>query len=157
MGKIEQIFKKIEDIFNSKHGYIYAYGIVLILCFFIMLGQNFRLEAGNDDVYHTKAVENFGSAYKFMIAQYENTNGRYFTSLVMSFVMDKNIWLWRILNTFVLFGLIYYSFKNIRLFYNFDNKKNLILFFAIFSMFALFKNDIINWSVTWVTGSFNYL
>lgn len=157
MDKIEKFFEKIENIFNSKYGNIYAYGIVLILCFFIMLGQNFRLEAGNDDVYHTKAVENFGSAYKFMIAQYENTNGRYFTSLVMSFVMDKNIWLWRILNTFVLFGLIYYSFKNIRLFYNFDNKKNLILFFAIFSMFALFKNDIINWSVTWVTGSFNYL
>ncbi len=157
MGKIEKFFEKIENIFNSKHGYIYAYGIIFILCFFIMLGQNFRIEINNDDVYYMQVLKEHGSAYNFMKYSYNNINGRFFTALVMAYVMDKDIWLWRILNTFVLFGLIYYSFKNIQLFYDFDNKKKLILFFAVFSMFALFKNDIINWSVTWVTGSFNYL
>ena len=157
MGKIEKFFEKIENIFNSKYGNIYAYGIVLILCFFIMLGQNFRLETVDDDVYHTKAVEKFGSAYKFMIAQYENTNGRYFTSLVMSFVMDKNIWLWRILNAFVLFGLIYFLNNIIRIIYHTDKKANIITLFGIFASIALLSTGIWTQSITWVTGSFNYL
>lgn len=157
MEKVEQVFKKIENISNSKYGNIYVYGIIFILCFIIMSGQNFRLEAGNDDLYHTKVVEKFGSAYNFMVKQYTNTNGRYFTSIVMSFVMDKNIWLWRILNTIMLSLLFIYSAKIIQSIYNLSKEKFYIFLFASFSLIALLPKGIWDWSVTWVTGSFNYL
>lgn len=157
MENLEKIFNKIDNLFNSKYGNLYAYGIIFILCFFIMAGQNFRLEAGNDDLYHTQVVEKFGSAFNFMISQYENWNSRYFTSLVMAFVMDKNIWLWRILNSFVLFGLIYYINKIIVAGFHINKKVSIITFFAVFSAVALLSSGIWTQSTTWVTGSFNYL
>lgn len=156
MRKIEKFFEKIENIFSSKYGNIYAYGIVLILCFFIMLGQNLRTEP-HDDIVHSNAVKQFGNAFNFMISQYENVNGRYFTSLVMAFVMDKNIWLWRVLNSIVLFGLIYYIYKLFSSIYNKKDKVFRIAFFGIFATFALLSSGIWTQSITWVTGSFNYL
>lgn len=157
MGKVEQVFKKIENIFNSKYGTAYAYGIIFILCFFIMVGQNFRIEINNDDVYYMQVLKEHGSAYNFMKYSYNNINGRYFTALVMAYVMDKDILLWRILNTLILFSLIYYSFQILKTIYKLDKSRSIMVFFCVFTAFALFKNDIINWSITWVTGSFNYL
>ena len=74
--------KKIENIFNSKYGYAAAYTMVFIICFFIMLGQNFKLEAGNDDLYHTQVIKEFGSIYNFLTAQYNYTNGKYYLVLL---------------------------------------------------------------------------
>ena len=157
MENLEKIFNKIDNLFNSKYGNLYAYGIIFILCFFIMAGQNFRLEAGNDDLYHKQVVEKFGSAFNFMISQYENWNSRYFTSLVMAFVMDKNIWLWRILNTVMLCLLFIYSAKIVQCIYKLNSQKFYIILFGFFSIFALLPSGIWYWSVNWVTGSFNYL
>ena len=149
--------KKIENIFNSKYGYAAAYTMVFIICFFIMLGQNFKLEAGNDDLYHTQVIKEFGSIYNFLTAQYNYTNGRYFTSIVMSFVMDKNIWLWRILNTIMLSLLFIYSAKIIQCFYKLNKEKFYIILFGFIALISLLPKGIWDWSITWVTGSFNYL
>ncbi len=154
---MQKIFEKIENIFNSKYGNLYGYGIIFILCFLIMAGQNFRLEIGNDDLYYTKVVQKFGSAYNAMIDQYKNWNSRYFTSFVMAYVMDKNIWLWRILNTSVLFAFFIFSAKIIKVIYNLDIKKYTVTAFLIFASFALLSTGIWTSSITWVTGSFNYL
>lgn len=61
-----------------------------------------------------------------MLNQYEYTNSRYFTSFIMAYVMDKNIWLWRILNSIVLFIFIIYSAKIMKVIYNLDIKKYII-------------------------------
>ncbi len=84
-----------------------------------MTGQNFRLVPGNDDIVHTILIDKYGSALNFMIEQYKVWNSRYFTSLIMAYIMDKNVWLWRILNTFALFLLFVYSANIIKALYNF--------------------------------------
>ena len=91
-------FKKYIDLFTGRQ-YL-AYGFLFLLCFLIMTGQNFRLVPGNDDIVHTILIDKYGSALNFMIEQYKVWNSRYFTSLIMAYIMDKNVWLWRILNTF---------------------------------------------------------
>lgn len=154
---MKTFLEKIENIFNSKYGQLYIYGIVLFLCFFIMSQQNFKTGV-NDDVFHRNAVENFGSAWNFMIDQYKSWNPRYFTSLAMAYIMDKNIWLWRILNSIVLFCLFYYLNNIIKSVYNIDNKNiSNLIFIGIFTAFSLLPLGMYSQSITWVTGSFNYL
>lgn len=106
---MKKTYRKIKNIFNNKYGIIYAYSIIFILCFFIIAGQNIRTNP-YDDILHSQAVQKFDSAWNFMLNQYEYTNSRYFTSFIMAYVMDKNIWLWRILNSIVLFIFIIYIY-----------------------------------------------
>ena len=89
---MQKLFKKISEISKNRYFNLYVYVFLFIICFLLIVGQNYRLETGNDDVYHTKVVEQFGSSLNFMLDQYKNWNSRYFTSLIMAFVMDKNIW-----------------------------------------------------------------
>lgn len=153
---MKKTYIKIKNIFNNKYGIIYAYSIIFILCFFIIAGQNIRTNP-YDDILHSQAVQKFDSAWNFMLNQYEYTNSRYFTSFIMAYVMDKNIWLWRILTSIVLFIFIIYSAKIMKVIYNLDIKKYIILLFGIFTSFALLSSGIWTQSITWVTGSFNYL
>lgn len=111
-------FKKYIDLFTGRQ-YL-AYGFLFLLCFLIMTGQNFRLVPGNDDIVHTILIDKYGSALNFMIEQYKVWNSRYFTSLIMAYIMDKNVWLWRILNTFALFLLFVYSANIIKALYRLD-------------------------------------
>lgn len=150
-------YKKIENIFNIKYINLYVYYIILILCFFIFVGQNFRLDPWTDDVAHTAAAKFYGSSWNFMIDQYNIWNSRYFTSFVMAFVMDKNIWLWRILNSLVLFLFFLYTSKLIYAVHKNIQFSASIIFLFIFSTFCLIPKDVLCWSVTWPTGSFNYL
>lgn len=155
--KIFDIFyDKILEISNNKNIVFYIYILLFIVCFLLIAGQNIRLNS-LDDIVHSEAVTKYGSAYNFMIDQYNNWNSRYATSLIMSFVMDKNIWLWRILNAFVLFALIIYLSKIIKVIYKLDDKKYALVLLFIFSSTALLSSGIWTQSVTWVTGSFNYL
>ncbi len=148
-------FKKYIDLFTGRQ-YL-AYGFLFLLCFLIMTGQNFRLVHGNDDIVHTILIDKYGSALNFMIEQYKVWNSRYFTSLIMAYIMDKNVWLWRILNTFALFLLFVYSANIIKALYRLDIQKYIIVLYGIFASFALLSSGIWRWSITWATGSFNYL
>ncbi len=148
-------FKKYIDLFTGRQ-YL-AYGFLFLLCFLIMTGQNFRLVPGNDDIVHTILIDKYGSALNFMIEQYKVWNSRYFTSLIMAYIMDKNVWLWRILNTFALFLLFVYSANIIKALYRLDIQKYIIVLYGIFASFALLSSGIWRWSITWATGSFNYL
>ncbi|MDE7315411.1 MAG: hypothetical protein K2N11_06880, partial [Mucispirillum sp.] len=154
---MERYFKKILDTINNKNLNIYTYFFIFIISFLIIVGQDYRLVEGNDDVFHTSLIEKFGSSWNFMIEQYKGWNSRYFTSLAMAYIMDKNIWLWRVLNTFVLFALIIYSSKIIKILYNLDIKKNTVVLLGMFASFSLLSQGIWTQSITWVTGSFNYL
>ncbi len=147
---------KLQCIYNSKYFNYYIYTGLFLICFFVMAGQNFRLYDG-DDVNHINAVKKFGSAYNFMIQQYNEWNSRYFTSIVMAYIMDKNIWLWRILNSIVLFGLLYYIINIIKIIYKPLKIQFLILVLMVLSTYGLLSSGIHTQSVTWVTGSFNYL
>lgn len=151
-----KVMIKLKEVYNSKYFNYYIYGLLFLICFLVMAGQNFRLYDG-DDVNHMGAVKRFGSAYEFMKAQYNNTNGRYFTSIIMVYVMDKNIWLWRILNSIVLFGLLYYVINIIKIIYKPVKIEFLIIALMVLSTYGLFSSGIHTQSVTWVTGSFNYL
>lgn len=154
---MERYFKKILDTINNKNLNIYTYFFIFIISFLIIVGQDYRLVEGNDDVVHTSLIEKFGSSWNFMIEQYKGWNSRYFTSLAMAYIMDKNIWLWRVLNTFVLFALIIYSSKIIKILYNLDIKKYTVVLLGMFASFSLLSTRIWTQSIIWVTGSFNYL
>lgn len=132
-------------------------GFIFLLCFFIMIGQDYRLYPGNDDVFYIKAVKECGSALQFMIWEYERWNCRYFTYFAVGLVMGKNIWLWRILNTFVLFVMVVYTSGIFKSLYHFGIKKNVVILFGVFASFALLSSGVLTQGVTWVTGSFNYL
>lgn len=149
---------KISKLLENKKLYLYTCIFIFIICFLIMAGQDFRLTEGNDDVVYTQSVKQYGSAYNFMVLTYNNWNPRYFTNLSMSFVMDKNIYLWRVLNSIILFGLIFYLSKIINILYNIIiiPRKTIILL-ATFATVALIPASIVTQSITWVTGSFNYL
>lgn len=151
-----KVMVKLKEVYNSKYFNYYIYGLLFLICFLVMVGQNLRPYDG-DDMYHMKVVEKFGSAYNFMIQQYNEWNSRYFTSIIMAYVMDKNIWLWRILNSIVLFGLLYYIINIIKTIYKPLKIEFLILVLMVLSTFGLFSSGIHTQSVTWVTGSFNYL
>ena len=153
---MRSLLKKLLETGNNKKNNLYIYIFLFIMCFLLIAGQNIRTTP-YDDIYHSQAVQKFGSAWNFMIEQYKNWNSRYFTSLIMAFVMDKNIWLWRILNTIVLFTFIIYSSKIIQAVYKLDIKTYIIILVGMFASFALLSSGIWTQSITWVTGSFNYL
>lgn len=149
-------YKKLTEISKNKSIILYTYFFLFIICFLLIAGQNIRTNP-HDDILHSEAIQKFGSSWNFMLDQYKNWNSRYFTSFIMAYIMDKNIWLWRILNSIILFALIIYSSKIIQTMYNLDIKKYIILLFGIFASFALLSSGIWTQSITWVTGSFNYL
>lgn len=155
--KIKYILDKVNNIFTGRYGYLLVSVTVFIICFLVMGRENYRLHEGNDDVWYTQVLQQFGSSWNFMQEAYKGLNGRYLTAFVMAFVMDKNIWLWRILNTIVLFLFFIYSAKVIYvLFKQSKYYLNILIIFAV-SAFFLLPYNIIHWSATWVTGSFNYL
>ncbi len=153
---MQKLSEKLSKISNNKNIKLYVNFFLFIICLLLIIGQNIRINP-HDDILHSQAVQKFGSAWNFMLDQYTNWNSRYFTSLIMAYIMDKNIWLWRILNTVVLFVFIIYSAKIIQVIYNLDIKKYIILLLGIFASFALLSSGIWTQSITWVTGSFNYL
>ncbi len=147
----------MEEIFNRKNIQIYAYIILFILSFLLIAGQDYRLWSGDDDVFHTQMVEMYGSPVKAMTQIYKEWNGRYATFFIKAYVMDKNVWLWRMLNAFVLFALFIYSSKIIKILYNLDIKKYIITSFGMFAFLALLHTSVWRYSITWATGSFSYL
>lgn len=153
---MQKLLEKITEISKNKYFNLYVYVFLFVICFSLIAGQNIRINP-HDDILHSQAVQKFGSAWNFMLDQYKNWNSRYFTSLIMAYVMDKNIWLWRVLSSIVLFMFIIYSAKIIKVIYNLDIKKYIILLLGIFASFALLSSGIWTQSITWVTGSFNYL
>lgn len=153
---MHNFLKKLSEAGNNKNIILYIYFFLFIICFSLIAGQNIRTNP-HDDILHSQAIQKFGSSWNFMLDQYKNWNSRYFTSLVMAYVMDKNIWLWRILNSIALFVFIIYSSKIISVIYNLDIKKYIILLLGVFASFTLLSSGIWTQSVTWVTGSFNYL
>lgn len=155
--KLKSTLDKVNSIFTGRYGYLLVSVLTFIICFLVMQHENYRLHEGNDDVWYTQVMQQFGSSWNFMQEAYKGLNGRYLTAFIMSFVMDKNIWLWRILNTIVLFLFFIYSAKVVyALFRQSKYYLNILIIFAVSSFFLLPYN-IIHWSATWVTGSFNYL
>lgn len=154
---MNNIIKNLKSLLGSKYRYYHILILLLIICSMLIFGQDFRLNPWTDDVYHKEVVEKFGSSWKFMIEQYKNWNSRYFTSFVMAFVMDKNIWLWRILNTLVLFLFFIYMSKSVYAVYKNTKSSLSIITLFMFSVFCMMPFPIWYWSITWVTGSFNYL
>ena len=154
---MNNVIKNLKSLLGSKYGYYYILILLFIICMIIIFGQDFRLNPWTDDVYHKEVVEKFGSAWNFMIEQYKNWNSRYFTSLVMVYIMDKNIWLWRILNTLVLFLFFVYMSKSVYTLYkNMKSSLSIITLF-MFCIFCIMPSPIWYSGITWVTGSFNYL
>ncbi len=154
---MNNVIKNLKSLLGSKYGYYYILILLFIICMIIIFGQDFRLNPWTDDVYHKEVVEKLGSAWNFMIEQYKNWNSRYFTSLVMVYIMDKNIWLWRILNTLVLFLFFVYMSKSVYTLYkNMKSSLSIITLF-MFCIFCIMPSPIWHSSITWVTGSFNYL
>lgn len=152
--------KRLTEISKNKSIILYAYCFLFIICFLLIVGQNFRLDPWTDDVYHKEVVKKFGSSLNFMLDQYKNWNSRYFTSFIMAYVMDKNIWLWRILNTFVLFLFFIYMSKSVYALHKYMQSSFYVLSIITLFMFCIFcimPSPIWHSSITWVTGSFNYL
>ena len=153
---MNKINKKIIVLYNSQYFGIILYFLLFILYLILMAGQDYKLHRA-DDKFHVLLIEKYGSPLKAMYQMYENTNGRYFVSIVMAYVMDKDIWLWRILNTFMLFILTIFSAKIIQVCYSLKKEQFYVVLYAIFALICFMPADVWNWSVTWVTGSFNYL
>lgn len=157
MSKImKNIVKKFTILYNSRYGSLILYILLFILCFILIAGQDYKLHRA-DDKFHVLLIEKYGSPLKAMYQMYENINGRYFVSIVMTYVMDKDIWIWRILNTLMLFILTFFSAKIVQLCYGLKREQFHVVLYIIFALLCFMPADVWNWSVTWVTGSFNYL
>lgn len=149
------ILFKLKQLFENKNFYIFVYISIFILFFFVMKDRIFL--SNNDDEFHRTVAERYGSITNFLKVTYNEWSGRFFTNFVMVNIINKNIWIWRILNALCLTMLIVYFAKIIKCIYNFSNKIYILILFA--SMAVYFYLDQWLWleSVCWASGAFNYL
>lgn len=143
---------------NRKKEYypFFIFGVVFFIaqCFI-------KLYTG-DDTYFIETVSKSKSIVDFVIMRYETWSGRIACELFISIFSLLPLFIWRILNTVVVLGLLICISNIIKISILKENKEDLGKSNIIINNFVCLSFFIIPISVTtrgcsWFTGSFNYL
>ena len=110
-----------------------------------------------DDIVHLQELKQAGSIFNLLKGRYFTWTGRVFLKFLMYSFLDSNIIIWKIINSFMISLLLFgvYEFVSV------NNKRshsyNAHLDIAIMMSIFMLPLGVLSTSVTWITGSFNYL
>ena len=141
---------------NAKKKYIKLMLIFIFFIIFVLINIGVKRQAG-DDIAHLQELKQAGSIFNLLKSRYLTWTGRVFLEFLMYSFLDSNIIIWKIINSFMilLLGLGIYKFVSIS--DNSDHKyDNCLVVTAMMSTFML-PLGVYSSSITWITGSFNYL
>lgn len=141
---------------KEKQKYVTRMLIFTFFIIFVLINIGVKRQAG-DDIVHLQELKQAGSIFNLLKSRYCTWTGRVFLEFLMYSFLDSNIIIWKIINSFMilLLGLGIYKFVSIS--DNEDHKyDNCLIATAMMSNFMLPLGVYSN-SITWTTGSFNYL
>lgn len=128
---------------------------ILTFAFTFLINLNV-IYFGDDFYYLTFSNEGLKKYIDMNISHYLEVNGRIIVHVLASFFLWININIWKILNSLMLAGIVYYGSKLA----NFKSKnENSIFISSLIFFFGVCGLDILitRQSVYWLTGSFNYV
>ncbi|TKJ86655.1 hypothetical protein PaeCFBP13512_19365, partial [Paenibacillus sp. CFBP13512] len=121
---------------------------VFIFLFIFILNSLINFSPGDDEYF--KNISKTMSLYDFIYMRYTIWSGRVFADSILYLIMDENIWIWRILNSIIIFML---PIAIVRIF---SMKISFKYFLIAFCSICCISFNVISSGFLWVTGSINY-
>lgn len=130
--------------------------ISIFYLIFLLINIGVKRQAG-DDVVHLETLKQAGNIFSLLKNRYLGWTGRVFLEFVMYSLLNQNIVIWKVINSFMilLLGLGIYEFISVCS--NKNNKYNNYLIIAVMMSIFMLPLGVFSTSITWITGSFNYL
>lgn len=148
---------QITDL-NSKKQKILLFTILMIVIFISHLNEG--LWEFGDDIYFKDAINTIGngSLIEYLKFRYKTWSGRIIVEAIMVSIINYEF-IWRVLNSIMMCILIYSMYKFVKSSSLDNDYEEYILLFKLCTLLSIFLIDkeVYKWSISWVTGSFNYL
>ncbi|MFB3161106.1 DUF6056 family protein [Neobacillus sp. 179-J 1A1 HS] len=124
---------------------------LIILLFLILYGVHFAVSPyPGDDLFYKTASQNY-SILEWIQFRYFEWSGRIIPDILSYYLLDGKLWIWRLLNPFIILLLAY---SIIRIIKGHVSTKYLVL--AILTL-GYIHQGVLSSGFFWVTGSLNYL
>lgn len=149
---MKKFFKEIFKVDNIPY-------LVLSLIMFLSFA-NINIKPGDDEWFSTILNKSFDdNLIKYLKERYIGWTGRIVIEFIMVPMFGCNIWIWRCLNTIVSVVLAFGIYNLIP--YNYiskieESERLLIKSLICISIFAI-PTEVFSASISWITGSYNYL
>lgn len=138
---------------------IKIYYLPFILFFIVSLLIMFKVEVhSGDDLIFTEAFRNYGGAFNWVKSYINIWSGRVIPHFILIVLLNKNLIIWKILNSIVL------TMLSISIFSLIDNRNikssdtnKVILGSIICGCILLLPASVFTSGITWITGSVTYL
>lgn len=143
---------------KKKKIYSLLFKVFITIIFGIAMFYSTNYILGKDDEVYSKVFNNFETFVLWAWDFYNIWSGRIITSALSNIFLRMPLIVFKIFNILVLIMGIIAIFKIIKAFVKTNNKiVDNCIYVGLFLLYLVIPADVIQFSVKWVTGAFNYL